>query len=194
MSTLERVEPTAQEWADRVTANDALVYLALRQLPYAPRYNEADYDDWLQNGRIGLMRAARLWDPARGKWSTFALVCIKSEMLHRERDRYQKERGMQFVPLDALMPTPKGDPAPVAEVVPDPAAQNSFDAAEFTDLDLDAIARTILTRAQYAVWQQRGQTQQRIADTVHISQSLVSRRQKQISARWRQWWDAQGEL
>lgn len=185
-------ENVTMTWADRVVAHDPLVYLALRQLPYAPRYHDADYEDWLQNGRIGLMRAARLWDPTRGKWSTFALVCIKSEMVHRERDRYQKERGVQFVPLDALIPTPKGDPAPVAEVLPDPAAQGPFDAAELADLDLDAIAQTILTPTQYAVWQQRGQTQQRIADALGISQSLVSRRQKQISARWHQWWEEQG--
>lgn len=184
----ERQDPA---WADRVVANDPLVYRTLHQIAFAPRRTDPEYEDWLQNGRIGLMRAARTWDPARGKWTVYAVACIRTAMLTADRVRYRRERGLQFLPLDSVVVSPRGDVAVLADALPDPHAQEPLEAVTLADLDIEAIAHQILTTRQYAVWRERGQTQAQIGAILHISQSLVSRYQKQIQARWHEWWTAQ---
>ena len=52
------------------------------------RYPRADRDELLQAGAIGLIKAIRGYNPARGKFSTYAGTAMRREMeLHIQRDR-----------------------------------------------------------------------------------------------------------
>ena len=50
---------------------------------WAAKYcrREQDFEDAVQAGTIGLLRAAERFDPARGAFSTFASLCIRRELL-----------------------------------------------------------------------------------------------------------------
>ncbi len=58
-----------------VEGNIGLIYAIAR------RYGlDLPYDDRLQAGRIGLMRAAMTWDPSRSEFSTYAYLRIRAEI------------------------------------------------------------------------------------------------------------------
>lgn len=49
----------------------------------------ADLDDYCQIGKIGLLKAIRTFDPEKGKWSTYASICISRE-IYKEVKKYSK--------------------------------------------------------------------------------------------------------
>ena len=55
----------------------------------AKRYNRmSDYEDLVQEGMLGLVKAAKRFDPATGnKFSSYAVTCIRGEILHYIRDK-----------------------------------------------------------------------------------------------------------
>lgn len=66
---------------DLVVENMALVHWTVRRLGCSP----AEYDDRVQDGMFGLMRAAQLYDPSRGAFSTHAVPWIR-QSIGRGRD------------------------------------------------------------------------------------------------------------
>ena len=53
----------------------------------------SDFDDYVQCGYIGLLKAARNYDPSRNtKFSTFATICIRREII-KERKRIFKRKS-----------------------------------------------------------------------------------------------------
>ena len=66
---------------------------------------KSDYDDLLQEARIGLWKAERDYNPAKGtKFSSYAITRMRGEILHYLRDHvrliaipaYAQERGGEF--------------------------------------------------------------------------------------------------
>jgi RNA polymerase sigma factor (sigma-70 family) len=54
----------------------------------AQRYTDLPcYDDLIQEGTIGLIKAARKFDPDRGNFASYARQCIVGEFLHYFRDK-----------------------------------------------------------------------------------------------------------
>ena len=47
--------------------------------------NKISLDDYIQAGLIGLLKAIRNYDQSKSKFSTFASVCIRNEMLNLKR-------------------------------------------------------------------------------------------------------------
>lgn len=51
-----------------------------------------DLDDLVQVGRMGMLRAAESWDPARGAWSTFATIWMRHAMRRYAEDHSRTVR------------------------------------------------------------------------------------------------------
>lgn len=77
---------TQEEQEKKVIENMNLVYYMIKQLPHI---NPNDYDDWVQIGRIGLIKAVSTFDETKGrKFSTYASKCIRNEIyMHFRKER-----------------------------------------------------------------------------------------------------------
>lgn len=49
-----------------------------------------DYDDMLQDGLVGIVRAAKTYDHARGKWSTYAVTAARNEINRVRGPEYRR--------------------------------------------------------------------------------------------------------
>ena len=62
--------------------------------------NKQDLDDYIQSGLIGLLKAIRNYNPDRSKFSTFATVCIRNEILkHAKKQKRQRRQIPNTRPL-----------------------------------------------------------------------------------------------
>lgn len=55
-----------------------IVFVAKKYLPYCDR--ASDFDDLMQAGHIGMMRAKATYQPDKGLWSTWAVLHMQKEM------------------------------------------------------------------------------------------------------------------
>lgn len=91
--TLTPLTPEQQQLA---ADNERLIHLAIRR--YAP--NE-DADELYGHAAEGLLRAASTYDPTRGRFSTHAMWCMRSEIAHRKLYAQQRKRsGMLTLYMD----------------------------------------------------------------------------------------------
>lgn len=65
---------------------------------FVKSYNPELLDEYIQLGRIGLLKAIRNYNEARGAFSTFAWKCIKNEIL----SHVQREQKHTMTYLDNL--------------------------------------------------------------------------------------------
>lgn len=72
--------PLTPEQQQLAADNERLIYLAIHR--YAP---DEDADELYGHAAEGLLRAASTYDPTRGKFSTHAMWCIRSEIAHRKK-------------------------------------------------------------------------------------------------------------
>lgn len=74
----------------------------------------SDFDDYMSAGRLGLLKAIRTFDADRGKFSTYATVCIRREMI-RESQRDKDKWVLRDYSIIAM----KEDSAELWEILPD---------------------------------------------------------------------------
>jgi RNA polymerase sigma-B factor len=117
-----------------VDANLNLVRLAAHNFG-----NQAEYDDLVQEGTIGLIKAIENFDPSLGFcFSSYAIPTIKGEMLHYFRDKYNpfKLRGetVTCLSLDRNIRQAESDGSPtqLLDTIPAPEKDN----IELMDLKL----------------------------------------------------------
>jgi RNA polymerase sigma factor (sigma-70 family) len=77
-------EQLAQELFQR---NEKIIWFVLWRLNYHPDVRRLGTEDAYQEGAIGLYRAARSFDPARGKFSTHAYHLIRQAIFDAARKR-----------------------------------------------------------------------------------------------------------
>ena len=61
--------------------------------------NDSNFDDYIQVGLIGLLKAIREHDPERSKFSTFATVCIRNainNLKEKDEKKDEKKRSSDF--------------------------------------------------------------------------------------------------
>lgn len=80
--------PLTPEQQRLAADNERLIYLTIRR--YAP---DEDADELYGYAAEGLIRAASTYDPTRGKFSTHAMWCIRSEIAHRKKYAQQSKRS-----------------------------------------------------------------------------------------------------
>lgn len=99
--------------------NINLVPFALNKLGFR---RGQDWDDYMQIGYIGLCKAAMSYKPLKGKFSTIAIIKIKSELSHL--DAYKKRKKRTAIVISLSTPIRKqGDRVSnktLQDVIPDP--------------------------------------------------------------------------
>lgn len=136
----------------RVEEHDRLIHSVLKRGPYARIGSNCgvEYDDLLQEGRLGLMRARETWDPELGAWATYAVHWLRAFVQrylanHGATVRvpyYQQERRRkagepvraQVCSLDAQTGT-DGELGTYHDVLPAPEADRRGEALPVTSLD-----------------------------------------------------------
>lgn len=78
-----------------VIENIGLVHKVLERMSIP----SGDYDDYLQDGTIGLIKASRKYNPEKARFSTFAYYCIRNEVL---RSIKKNNKNIWYVDNDVL--------------------------------------------------------------------------------------------
>jgi RNA polymerase sigma factor (sigma-70 family) len=86
-----------------VRENEKLVYLQVSR--YLQRYfvGAMEREDLVSWGLIGLVQAARLWDPQRGSFSTVACKAIEWMIVRGVRREWKPDQAAATVSLDHLI-------------------------------------------------------------------------------------------
>lgn len=135
-----------------------------------------DYDEVYSAANFGLVKAADLYEPERGTFSTFVGMCIWHRCL---MDLRGKRHDALTVSLDAPVSDDPDGSLTLAEVIPDARA-------EFEDAlaEKDRLGRfmAVLTpeERKLVLDYANGATQGALANQLKISQSYVSRKIKMI--------------
>jgi RNA polymerase sigma factor (sigma-70 family) len=153
-----------------VRQNEALIPWLLQRLDYTPLV----YEEAQQAGRIGLWKALRGFDPARGcAFSTYAVVAIRR---HIQREA---QRGQRFWrPRPQLLPLPPADPQEqalrriVGQAVRDWVAQLAPRQAYVVQAYYGLGGARPQT--QWALAQQLGLTHQRVQQILHEARLLLA--------------------
>lgn len=187
----------------RVEENTGLVGFVLRRR----NTPTADWDDAFQDGTFGLIRAAQMFDPAKGfRFSTYAYRWIQQSIQRGRAEvlgsgfRRSVERGTDWLaPASLDAPIGEGDGGTLgalALVDRAPGTERRALAALLVDeawtlasqWELDAIDRAItddlFILQDDATWSARDQ---RVAAAFSMSREMVRRRRQQIHHRFRAW-------
>jgi RNA polymerase sigma factor for flagellar operon FliA len=136
MATQERVEQTVRENTGLVSL---LVGRMMRLFPRLP--SGIDREDLESFGYLGLVQAARAYDPARGvAFSTYAYHCIENTI--RAQLQRASRREFDCLSLDALVGDDE-DGTPLAELIPDESANAERQALDSAEQDV--LRRTVRT-------------------------------------------------
>lgn len=156
-----------------LTENKNLVYFVLRR--YFPSLRGDQ--DLAQEGFIGLWKASLKYD-GRVKFSTFAITCIRNEMLQYLR---KQRRAPNAVSLDAPLAHVEGDFS-LGDTLEDTEA-SAFETKIFAD---DFMQRLKPQDRRLVELRIAGLGQQVVGEACGISQVTVSRRLKKIQALYRE--------
>lgn len=108
------MERLTDEQRERAAGALPLVKWLARQYP-----RMGEWDDRVQDGMLGAMRATQRYEPGKARWSTFAAHHIKGAMLDgyrsRERSRVRARLDVREVPLED--PELRVEPEPGPEEV-----------------------------------------------------------------------------
>ena len=167
-----RITPEAQE--QKVLANMRLVYYVINQFPHI---NPNDYEDWVQIGRIGLIKAVSTFDENKGKkFSPYAVRCIKNEIYMNFRKERKHSSNISL--NDVIHTSEKGADCELESILGD--AKNFVEHIEDDEIITNAV--TIIlnilppNEAIAMLYKISGMYIQRdIAKALEVSQSYVSR-------------------
>jgi RNA polymerase sporulation-specific sigma factor len=95
---------TVEERNTLIEENIKLVFYCFNRL-HKDRFVEKYADDLKQEGMLGLMKAANTFDSEKGRFSTYAILCIRNEMfmfMRKMRKSFDREISLYTpVGLDA---------------------------------------------------------------------------------------------
>ena len=155
-----------------VLDNDKLVHYFVRKIGKG----EYEYDDLVQTGRMGLLKAAKTYD-GRTKFATYASRCITNELLmyFRKNNKHMKNK----VSLeDCVCIDSEGDEVTYSMIIEDKGSNfcNTVENCEMMEKAVN-IALNVLPLNDKLVWLYviAGKTQKYIAKKLNITQSYVSR-------------------
>lgn len=164
-------------------SNMNLVYVVLGQMNLIA---DKEFEDLVQEGFLGLMKACDTYDPSRGfKFSTYACTCIRNNILMYLRTR-RRQSKLRTISSDTFIKNSRDSQESIrlADLLEDPG--ESVDHKVATSLLIEALKsehplyKTIL-RLTY-----EGYNQYEIGKRLGISQSYVSRIKKKLYSRYKE--------
>jgi RNA polymerase sigma factor (sigma-70 family) len=108
---------TGPEREALILENLTLVHWVLRRLHTVPTVFE-DYEDLVQNGIVGLIEAVDTYNPAAGKLSTWAVICIRRSILDHWRKVWDTRTG-PMPPTPLSLQVPYGEESILEEILVD---------------------------------------------------------------------------
>lgn len=158
-----------------VTSNIGLVYYVARRYRYRAEALGIEFDDLVATGVLALCKAARVYVPERGKFSTLAVLHIKNEMLHLLQKARRRPRTVPIV-------------VPWEHDESDDGHNESVwlrCEVDLSDVEWRDFVRRLTEREQTLLaLALAGYTQEEIARRLGISQPHVSRLLKRVERRW----------
>lgn len=172
----------------RILENKGLVYYFANRLCVP----EWEYEDFIQEGMMGLIKAANSFDETQGiKFVTYASICIKNEMRMRFRDNNRhKENASLNMDIFCSKNGEKQGEEQLQDIIPDPLAEKLIEKSENIEIIEKAVSfilNCFSMRGKIILMLSiGGSNQENIAKFLNISQSYVSRMQKKAYERVRQ--------
>ena len=164
-------------------SNMNLVYAVLGKMNLVA---DKEFEDLVQEGFLGLVKACDTYDPSRGfKFSTYACTCIRNNILMYLRTR-RRQSKLRTISFDTFIKNPidSQESIRLADLLEDPGA--SVDSKVATSLLIEALKserplyKTIL-RLTY-----EGYNQSEIGERLGVSQAYVSRTQKKLRSQYKE--------
>lgn len=154
--------------------NENLVYMVInRAFP-----SLVGDEDVAQEGKIGLLKAIRVYDESKGAFSTLAVKCIQNSILHYVR----KPKSVQAESLDARVGD-QGDGIKLADVLEDPSG--SIDETRILVMEfLDSLN----VRDRKMVWAVlESGTKGEAAEKLGISRALLYKKLSALHEVYKKW-------
>jgi RNA polymerase sporulation-specific sigma factor len=134
------------------------------------------YDDAFQIGCLGLMKAARNYDPTRGKFSTLAMIEIRNAIMHsiRESKAVRRTPRAGTISMDAAIDTGHDvETITVRDTIADPAPspEEAYIQCELLSAAREVLDSDDLLRAYCS----DEKPQKEIADELGMRQASISR-------------------
>ena len=165
-----------QEENKLVEENLDLVWWTMNRY-YPTTLASTDREDFYQIGCIGLMNAARIYDPSRDeKFSTFAVPQIRRMLSQEFQYRYRQCRSAITISMDTPVKSMSDEEVSMLNMIPDPRAfldENYY--------DLDKFEAT-LTPPQKQVWRlmRENYTPIEIAGILRVSRQDIMQKTDRI--------------
>jgi RNA polymerase sigma factor (sigma-70 family) len=117
-----------------ITQHDGLVHRVAQRYRWACGAS-IDYEDLIQAGRLGVLRALRTYDPAKGKPSTYIMLWVRDAIVREVRDNSRTIRVPDHVWRKGTLP-PAAAHGVDLDAVPEPEPGNT----DTLDAVADAVA------------------------------------------------------
>ena len=174
-----------KEQEELVTKNIALAYYLFKKL-YNDDFKNSHGDDLISEGLMGLVKAAKTYDPTKCKFATYATRCIQNQFFMYIRK--QKDKFNRTFSLDAPIDNDSdGTEITLADsmVTADWTTSDNIDKAievDYRQMLVDAFFETRPARnKEVYVLMSHGKTQKEVAEILGFSQSYVSRLLRNIN-------------
>lgn len=176
------VEFTGDETMD-FESNMNLVYTVLRRMNLV---SDKEFEDLVQEGFIGLIKACDTYDPSKGfKFSTYACTCIRNNILMYLRTR-RRQSKLKTISSDTSIRSPL-DPREstrLVDLLEDPGASVSRKVA--TSLLIGALKTECSLHKKILRLTYEGYNQSEIGERLGLSQSYVSRLQRKLYSQYKE--------
>lgn len=159
---------------DLIQENMNLVYYVLHKS--FPTF--AKDEDMVQEGMIGLIKAANTYQDGKGKFSTYAYRCIFNTMASYLQ---QQKCDVDIISLDSEVKGKDDSASLIHELIEDVESSSCFNLVEYD------IFYNTLTPRQKQVFDRvkEGKKRQEIADEFGITNQAVTDAVKKIRKKWR---------
>lgn len=164
-------------------SNMNLVYLVLRQMNLV---SDNEFEDLVQEGSLGLVKACNTYDPSKGfKFSTYACICIRNNILMYLRTR-RRQSKLETISSDTFIINPR-DPQEairMIDLLEDPGS--SVECKVATSLLIEALKLECPKYKDILRLAYEGYNQREIGERLGVSQSCVSRIRSKLCSKYKE--------
>ena len=164
-------------------SNMNLVYLVLHQMNLV---SDQEFDDLVQEGSLGLVKACDTYDPSKGfKFSTYACICIRNNILMYLRTRCRQSK-LKTISSDTFISNPQ-DPQVATrriDLIEDPGS--SVECKVDTSLLIEALKSECPEYKDVLRLTYEGYNQREIGERLGVSPSSVSRIQSKLRSKYKE--------